>query len=67
VVKRWPGAGIDVLVNNAGLSRNNASLFAGATSAWLEMLSTNVLGGAMVTREVLQVRGGAGTQRGGCR
>jgi len=54
VAKRWPNAGIDVLVNNAGLARNNASLFDGATSSWLEMLSTNVLGNCMCTREVLQ-------------
>jgi NAD(P)-dependent dehydrogenase (short-subunit alcohol dehydrogenase family) len=55
VAKRWPDAGIDVLINNAGLARNNASLFDGATSSWLEMLSTNVLGNCMCTREVLQV------------
>lgn len=55
LVKRWPGAGIDILVNNAGLSRNDASLFAGATSSWVEMISTNVLGTCMCTREALQV------------
>lgn len=31
---RRPEAGVDVLVNNAGLSRNNASLFSGDTSSW---------------------------------
>ena len=32
IAKRWPGAGVDVLVNNAGLGRNNAALWDGATS-----------------------------------
>lgn len=54
VVKRWPGAGIDILVNNAGMGRSNASLFDGKTSSWVEMISTNVLGPCMCTREALQ-------------
>jgi NADP-dependent 3-hydroxy acid dehydrogenase YdfG len=29
-----PDAGVDVLVNNAGLSRNDASLFDGNTASW---------------------------------
>ena len=56
IVKRWPGAGVDILVNNAGLGRNNASLWEGSTASWVEMISTNVLGVCMCTREVLQVR-----------
>ena len=55
VAKRWPDAGIDILINNAGLSRNNARLFDGDTTSWVEMLSTNVLGVCMCTREVIQV------------
>ena len=55
IAKRWPGAGVDVLVNNAGMGRNNAALWDGATSSWVEMVSTNVLGVCMCTREALQV------------
>ena len=42
-------------VNNAGLGRDNASLFDGKTSAWVEMISTNVLGLCMCTREAITV------------
>ena len=55
IVKRWPGVGIDVLVNNAGLGRNNAALWDGSTGSWVEMISTNVLGVCMCTREALKV------------
>lgn len=55
IVKRWPGAGVDVLVNNAGLGRNNAALWDGSTASWVEMISTNVLGVCMCTREAIQV------------
>ena len=55
IVKRWPGAGISVLVNNAGLGRNNAALWDGSTGSWVEMISTNVLGVCMCTREALKV------------
>lgn len=59
IVKRWPEAGVDVLINNAGLGRNNASLWEGSTASWVEMISTNVLGVCMCTRETIQVsRGG---------
>lgn len=54
VSTRWPGAGIDVLINNAGLSRNDASLFEGETKSWIEMISTNILGTCMCTREVIK-------------
>lgn len=54
IVKHWPDAGVDVLVNNAGLSRNDASLFDGNTASWVEMVSTNILGNAMATRMALQ-------------
>ena len=37
-----------------GLARNNAHLFDGSTASWVEMVSTNVLGPAMATREALQ-------------
>lgn len=57
VAKRWPDAGgVDVLVNNAGLSRNDASLMAGNVASWVEMLSTNVLGTAMAIKAITQVR-----------
>jgi len=90
VSKRWPGSGIDILINAATAGRNlgadapssrqphnnntntsgnssskitNASgteinsfssLMAGSTSAWVETVSTNILGTALVTREVVQ-------------
>eukprot|EP00775_Hariotina_reticulata_P003582 gene3582-3848_t len=54
ILKHWPDAGVDVLVNNAGLSRNDASLFDGNTSSWVEMVSTNILGNAMATRMAVQ-------------
>ena len=44
-----------ILVNNAGLGRNNAHLFDGKTSSWVEMVSTNVLGVCMCAREAVQV------------
>ena len=55
VEKRWPEkGGISILVNNAGMSRNDASIFEGSVESWVEMLSTNILGTCMVTRSVLQ-------------
>ena len=56
IVKRWPDAGVDVLINNAGLGRNNASLWEGSTASWVEMISINVLGVCMCTREAIQVQ-----------
>lgn len=43
-------------INNAGMGRNNAGLFDGKTSSWVEMISTNVLGPCMCTREAIQVQ-----------
>ena len=37
------------------MGRDNAALFDGKTSSWVEMISTNVLGPCMCTREALQV------------
>lgn len=56
ILKRWPEAGIDVLINNAGLARDNAALCSGSTASWVEMISTNVLGLCMCTREAVQAR-----------
>ncbi len=39
----------------AGLSRSQSSLFDGRVEHWLEMVSTNILGTAMITRAALQV------------
>lgn len=50
VRKKW--GGIDVLINNAGLGRQ-ASLMAGDTHKWREMLEVNVLGLCICTREAL--------------
>ena len=47
-----------ILVNNAGLGRNNAHLFDGNTASWVEMVSTNVLGVCMCAREAVQVSPG---------
>jgi 3-hydroxy acid dehydrogenase / malonic semialdehyde reductase len=44
---------IDVLVNNAGLSRGLAKLHEGAREDWEEMIDTNVKGLLYVTRAVL--------------
>ena len=55
IIKRWPAAGVDVLVNNAGMGRDNAALCSGATASWVEMVSTNILGLCMATREAVQV------------
>ena len=38
----------------AAVSRTDASLMSGSTAAWVETVSTNVLGTAMVTREAVQ-------------
>ncbi len=45
-----------MLVNNAGLGRNNAGhCGTAAPRSWVEMISTNVLGVCMCTREALKV------------
>jgi NAD(P)-dependent dehydrogenase (short-subunit alcohol dehydrogenase family) len=46
------GRPVSLLVNCAGVGRSNASLMDGESSAWIEMLSTNVLAVAMCCREV---------------
>ena len=44
---------IDVLVNNAGLSRGLAPLYKGDPDDWEEMIQTNVSGLLRVTRQIL--------------
>src|SRR5271165_5658344 len=53
---------IDVLVNNAGLSRGLDKLYAGRLDDWEEMIDTNVKGLLYVTRAVVpgMVERGAG-------
>jgi 3-hydroxy acid dehydrogenase / malonic semialdehyde reductase len=46
-------AGIDVLVNNAGLSRGLDKLYMGRVEDWEEMIDTNVKGLLYVTRAVV--------------
>lgn len=46
-------SGIDVLVNNAGLSRGLDKLYEGKLQDWEEMIDTNVKGLLYVTRAVL--------------
>ena len=45
---------MDCLVNAAGVAAPQGGLMAGSTASWVEMVSTNVLGAAMVTREAVQ-------------
>ena len=54
ISKRWPGSGIDILVNNAAVGRADGALVGGSTAAWVEMVSTNILGLSMCTREAVQ-------------
>lgn len=46
-------AGIEILVNNAGLSRGLDRLYAGSAEDWEEMIDTNVKGLLYVTRAVV--------------
>ncbi len=46
-------SGIDVLVNNAGLSRGLDKLYEGSIDDWEEMIDTNVKGLLYVTRAVV--------------
>lgn len=40
IARKWgPAAGIDVLVNVAGVARNDASLMSGNSASWVEMVS----------------------------
>jgi NAD(P)-dependent dehydrogenase (short-subunit alcohol dehydrogenase family) len=54
IAKRWAGSGIDILVNNAAVGRPDGSLVTGSTAAWVEMVSTNILGLSLCTREAVQ-------------
>ena len=58
--KRWQG--IDVLVNNAGLSRGLVTFDEGLISDWDEMIDTNVKGLLYVSRAItpLMIKNGAG-------
>ena len=47
-------AAIDVLVNNAGLSRGLSTIYEGDINDWEEMIDTNVKGLLWVTRAVLR-------------
>lgn len=54
VAKRWPGAGIDIVVNTTAAPAGvGTSLMGGSTADWAEAISTDVLGTALVTREAL--------------
>ena len=51
---RWgEKAGIDVLVNNAGMSRHDSALLDGNPASWAAMLNVNVLAPALLTRVVV--------------
>lgn len=51
---RWGDkAGIDVLINNAGMSRHDSALLDGNPAAWAAMLNVNVLAPALLTRVVV--------------
>jgi len=49
--KNWKG--IDILINNAGLSRGLDKIHEGKKEDWDEMIDTNIKGLAFVTRHVL--------------
>jgi 3-hydroxy acid dehydrogenase/malonic semialdehyde reductase len=49
--KNWKG--IDILINNAGLSRGLDKIYEGKKEDWEEMIDTNIKGLAFVTRHVL--------------
>ncbi len=42
IAKRWPGSGVEGVVNCAAVVRGGASLLDGSTASWVEMASTNV-------------------------
>ena len=51
---RWgEKAGVDVLVNNAGMSRHDSALLDGNPASWAAMLNVNVLAPALLTRVVV--------------
>ena len=52
----------EVLVNNAGLGRDDASLTRGSTEAWAEMLNTNVLAVAVLQREAVEALRASGRE-----
>ena len=73
VTRRWPGAGIDILINAVGAGKKggntsstdsaDSSLLLGSSSAWVEAISAGVLGTALVSREAvsdMKKRGEAG-------
>ena len=49
--KNWKG--INILINNAGLSRGLDKIYEGKKDDWEEMIDTNIKGLAFVTRHVL--------------
>jgi hypothetical protein len=42
IAKRWPGSGVEGVVNCAAVVRGGAGLLDGSTASWVEMASTNV-------------------------
>eukprot|EP00800_Vazella_pourtalesii_P007739 TRINITY_DN20598_c0_g1_i1.p1 TRINITY_DN20598_c0_g1~~TRINITY_DN20598_c0_g1_i1.p1 ORF type:complete len:266 (-),score=59.79 TRINITY_DN20598_c0_g1_i1:76-843(-) len=55
--------GVDILINNAGLS-HFAPLLSGSTKEWSEMLEVNVLGLSTCTREFVQQLKSRGVDKG---
>jgi NAD(P)-dependent dehydrogenase (short-subunit alcohol dehydrogenase family) len=58
VARRWPGAGVDALVGAAAAPAAapggaSAALAGGATPAWVDAVSVDLLGAALVAREVV--------------
>lgn len=58
IERRWEGCGIDVLINalGSGTSRMEptASLTSGSAGTWVDVVSSTVMGTALVTREVVR-------------
>lgn len=54
VVKRWPGAGVEILINNEDLAVAPGSLLEGSAEGWRETILESILSVCLCTREVVQ-------------
>jgi NADP-dependent 3-hydroxy acid dehydrogenase YdfG len=60
VQEEW-GCPPAVVVNSAGLSREDTTMLEGSTKSWVEMMNVNVIGVAVVTREAVAAMRAHGT------
>lgn len=58
IERRWEGSGIDILINalgsGAGRMEPTASLTSGSAGTWVDVVSSSIMGTALVTREVVR-------------